>query len=292
MILTLYRGDADKIKEFEFKKTNKWCLLGQGIYLTDSLRVAHSYRTKGGSKTAVHQLFYGAADNRNEALALAFPKFCEVLWVNEHGYRPWYSRVSDKDRKKHEDKCRPIFQKLIEDKEIVAEYTTAPVVTAIRGKYTKPSATIAWQKELEKKHKRYLKVEWEEIPNAGYVTRFEFKEHEFNPQVFNVDKACNDDFFWTLMHDSKVPIGKLGVTLDDYVRLNKGRYVFDAVQEAADRGERKTDLWRKISNIIKPYGFVGYEYNGGVRLGGGYRHRAFCIWDEDFVNEHKVERFK
>lgn len=305
MSLTLYRGDADKIKEFEFKKTNKYCLLGQGIYLTDNLKIANTYRTKGSGITPVHQLFYGQADNRLDALKLAYPKFCGIQWANENKAFPYgYTRLTTAEQKKYEDKYRDLYQKLIEDKEIKVEYTTAPVVTAVRGRFTKPSATIAAQKELEKNHKKYLKVEWEEIPDAGYITRFEFKPEEFNPFVFNVDVACNDEFFWELMYDAKLPIGHAAANMEEYIRANKGVKPFDAVVKRPDPNARQTmkqriarydekAMWRKIANIIKPYGYIGYEYNGGTRLGGGYgRHRAFSIWDEDFVNEHKVQRFK
>lgn len=300
--LTLYRGDADKIKEFEFKKTNKYCLLGQGIYLTDSLRIANTYRTKGTSATSVHHLFHGSAENRLEAFEKGFPTFCERMWVSEHGYgRPYYRSLSDKEQKKHEQKCRPIYQQLIEDKDITAEYTASPVLTS--SKYLKPSQVIAHNKEAMKTAKRWIKVEWTEIPNAGYVTRFEFAEHKFNPAVFNVDKACNDEFFWELMYDEKLLIGSLAETKEEYIRLNKGKKVFDAVNTPVDPDARLTmkmriakrdskSTWRKIGNVLQPYGFVGYEYSGGLRLGGGFHHRAFCIWDEEFVNDHKVQRFK
>lgn len=305
MTLTLYRGDAEKIKEFELKKTNKFCLLGQGIYLTDNLKVANSYRTKGGG-VSKHQLFYGPADNRTQALEMAFEKFCAVKWASENRcFSYGYTRLTPAEQKKCEDKYRGLYRQLVEAKEITAEYTTAPVTTVIRGGTIKPSATIAWQKELDKKHKKYLKVEWEEIPDAGYVTKFEFAPEKFDPFVFNVDKACNDDFFWTLMYEEKLMIGAhYATSLEEYIRLNKGRKVFDAVHiPPPPPGTRVTTkqriarydskaMWRKIANIIKPYGFVGYEYNGGQRLGGGYHHRAFSMWDEDFVNDHKVLRFK
>lgn len=302
-MLTLYRGDADKIKEFEFKKTNKYCLLGQGIYLTDSLSIANTYRTKGSGQMASHQLFYGEAEHRLEAFDKGFPTFCERAWASEHGPYPWYRNVPEKDRKKHEEKCRAHYKELIERKEITAEYVSPPISTLKQSSFIKPSSAIAWRKEQEKKHKRYLKVVWEEIPNAGYVTRFEFREEQFNPTVFNVDKACNDEFFWTLMYEGKLMIGHPADSLEDYIRLNNGRKVFDAVNQPTTPQGRVTmqtrlarydtkATWRKIGNIIKPYGFVGYEYSGGLRLGGKIHHRAFCIWDETFVNDHKVERFK
>lgn len=284
MAVTLYRGDAQKIKEFAFSKTNKNCLVGQGIYLTDSLKIANTYRTKGTYETAVHQLFNGEADNRNEAIEKAFPKFCEHMWHDEYGVCNWYSRVADKDKKRHEDKCRPLFRKLVEEKVITADYTSPPVTTALRSAYIKPSSTIAWEKDMKKKHKRFLKVMWVKHPNVGFVTRFEFDEAKFNPNVFNVDKACNDDFFWTLMFDSGLKIGHQANGLEEYIKHNKGTLVFNAVKERSD--------WKKVSQVLRPYGFIGYEYSGGMRLGGGHSHRAFCIWDEQFVNDHKVERFK
>lgn len=45
--LTLYRGDYTRIRKFAFHKTNRNCFVGQGIYLTDSIEIADTYRTKG-----------------------------------------------------------------------------------------------------------------------------------------------------------------------------------------------------------------------------------------------------
>ncbi len=84
--LTLYRGDFEKISKFKFHKTNRHCLVGRGIYLTDSKEVADSYRTKGMritddycvSKSDV--LFQGETNNKGEALEKAFEKFLSNAW--------------------------------------------------------------------------------------------------------------------------------------------------------------------------------------------------------------------
>ncbi len=31
---------------------------------------------------------------------------------------------------------------------------------------------------------------------------------------------------------------------------------------------------------------------GGVRVGGCGYHRAFSIWDDEYVNKHRVDRFR
>ena len=49
-MIDLYRGDSSKIKEFNLNKTNSYSLLGKGIYLTDTKRVAETYRDKGTNK--------------------------------------------------------------------------------------------------------------------------------------------------------------------------------------------------------------------------------------------------
>jgi len=295
MTLTLYRGDSVKIKQFEFNKTNKWCLLGQGIYLTNSLKVAQTYRTKDAGKSYMHQLFYGECDNRNEAYEKGFGGFCKVLWEKEHG---WCTRYpTGTDQQKFEEKHRNKYRALIEAGEITADYTTRPVLDSGFSYYRNASQRIAKVKEEKKKHKAYIKVVWEEDPNIGYITKFEFEENKFEPFLLNVDVACNDEFFWSLMYDGGVRIGKQGGNMEEYIRANFGRKIFDCVAEGFvdPRGKHhshKQDAWRKIGNILRPYGTIGMEYNGGVRLGGGHTHRAFCIWDEEFVNDHKVERFK
>lgn len=289
MKLTLYRGDSSKIKEFELKKTYKYCLLGQGIYLTDSIKIAQTYRTKGSGEIAIHQLFYGEAANRNDAIEKAFGRFCERLWFKEHGWRPRYP--TGIEAKKYEEKHRAQYDRLVEEKVIVAEYASAPVPVYSSSPYRGVGGAIAMRKDMEKRHKRYLKVEWEENPNAGYMTRFEFDPQQFNPNVFNVDKACNDEFFWTLMYDHDVRIGQDAEGLEGYIRANRGRRVFDAVS-SYEQKRSAAETWMKIARILKPYGYIGYEYNGGLRLGGKIHHRAFSIWDENFVNDHKVERFK
>ena len=45
----LYRGDAAPIDQFDLARTSVNGLLGQGIYLTDSKRIAGDYRGKGAS---------------------------------------------------------------------------------------------------------------------------------------------------------------------------------------------------------------------------------------------------
>lgn len=288
MKLTLYRGDAEKIKEFNFNKTYKECLVGQGIYLTDSLRVANSYRTKGSGQVGFFYIFRGYAYNRNDAYQKAFKVFCNEIWNENHDWRDRYPTDS-KIAKKFEESLKGKYQSLIEDRSIVAEYTQPP--------YFDLNCT---QQKAQLPGTRYMKVSWNKNLDVGYVTRFDFDQKYFDANVFHVDQNSYDESFWSLMYENKVLIGEQADTIEEYISKNRGKNIIHTVSCYRDFNKGKNSyrrsheslLWKNIRSVLEPYGIIGFEYNGGRRLGGRYSHRAFCIWDEDFVNRHKVERFK
>lgn len=280
MIYTLYRGDATNIDEFKFNKTNTYCLVGQGIYLTDKLSIANTYRTKGSGKDAKIEIFSGFASNRLEAYEKGFEHFTKELWCDKVGYFSAYPK-NVKEKNKFLQEARSQFQILIESKRITADYTPLPYGVV------KPS----------KETGKYIKVIWNKDPNFGFVTRFDFDQNYFNASMFHVDNVCRDESFWSMMYENKIEIGTSVETIEEYIKVNKSKSIIQAIdQRYTDFGRKQTEAryktYNKISDILKPFGILGFEYSGGRRLGGGYKHRAFCVWDEDFVNRHKIETFK
>ncbi len=274
--LILYRGDATKIKEFKFKETSKYGLVGQGIYLTNKETIAHSYRTKNTKKTNSEVLFHGQSDNRAAALEEGFYGYCVEKWTEDKGCMTKYP-TDPKQKKRFEDSQRLEYNRLIDKGEIVASYTD--VVGMVQYK--------------SQKVKRSLKVVWTKLHvDIGYVTRFEFEEDHFNKAMFHVDQPCNDPAIWTLFYKAGIILGTPFDNLPDYLKSNVGRIPMPSVLRTGLHARVVRFDWVKLQRTLKPLGYLGFEYNGGMRLGGGYRHRAFCVWDENFVNEHKVERFK
>lgn len=274
--LILYRGDSNKIKEFKYKETNKYCLLGQGIYLTNKESVAHTYRTKGTRESNKEILFSGQSDNRATALEEGFYGYCVEKWVEDKGCMTKYP-TDPKQKKRFEDSQRLEYNRLIDKGEIVASYTD--VVGMVQYK--------------SQKVKRSLKVVWTKLHvDIGYVTRFEFEEDHFNKAMFHVDQPCNDPAIWTLVYKNGMFVGTPYDNLSDYVKQNTGRKVAASTILPGLFGRDTRSNWLKLQRLLRPLGYLGFEYNGGMRLGGGGTHRAFCVWDENFVNEHKVERFK
>ena len=176
--LTLFRGDAEKIKTFDFNKTDKSCAVGQGIYLTNNLKVAQSYRDKGSNKRNVPSvLFQGDAKDRNDAYEKAFEVFVREKIRTEKlvsGSHPLYWKKHEELDKANKallaklmEKFRPEFLRLREEGRVVAEYSGAAVWGA-KSRYLTVTLDV---KEFE----------------VGYITEFQFEEAVFNPTMFKVE---------------------------------------------------------------------------------------------------------
>ena len=273
--LILYRGDAEKIREFDFNKTNKYCLFGQGIYLTNKMRVADSYRTKGGRGSIYsHVLFTGRAKNRNEAFDKGFGLFASDLHHELTG--KWLSRGLGDASPKFVNQAQARYRLLIEEGRIVATYTQAPYT--VRGKYVpvEPMLEVTYDREQP----------------VGYVTKFAFDEQTFTASMIPIDRPIHDTTFWELMYDRKVDIGVPAADRHAFIVINSDRFA-----KAVDFGSTiahndRTAKFRQIRNAIEPYGYRGFEYSGGLHIGGHGQHRAFVVWDDDYVNQHKVERIR
>ncbi|MDD2879733.1 MAG: hypothetical protein PHQ58_04805 [Rhodoferax sp.] len=275
--ITLFRGDAEKVGEFDIKRTSKHSLLGRGVYLTNSKAVAGTYRSKGlySPKGARKILFEGAAKDRKEALELALPHFADDFFPPIPYSYPKPKR--DALRKANIEKARSQFYRMVEEKSIVAEY-----LSSSQGKF--------------------LRVSNFSLPEEGYLTEFHFNRREFNTSVIKVDGYIRDEGFWELMWEHKIPVGLEFTTKEAYCNINSSanfnlsRSLMNRVsshlygeQNLLRSGLNRSVIFTKIRHALEPYGYRGLEYSGGRYLGGNrYTHRAFCMWDDEFVNDHKV----
>lgn len=280
--LILYRGDSQKIDEFRYRKTDKHCLLGKGIYLTDDIKLADTYRTKGlklSSKIklpprASQVLFSGKASCRGEAYEKAFINFCRDQW-RVYGYP--YVHEKDKQYIKFCQQQRPIYNEMMQEGEILSEY----------------------QPGLWRDSTRTLVVKYKNDPNPqsryGFISEFHFDRSYFMRNVIHAEKPYIDQSFWEIMHDAGIKIGKgFDLPKELYARINQPKYSIVQAVDMVVSGTFITDRFRyykQIEEVMKEYGVLGFEYYGGTRT-NGRRHSAFCIWDEDFVNKHKVDVYR
>lgn len=276
-ILTLYRGDSSKIKEFKFNKTNKYCLVGQGIYLTNSKRVAETYRTKFSDTTTEVVLFQGPCPNRSVAKKEGFGMFL-IYQYRKSNPKLWYSEVermlnNNKLPRKFIEQQQGIYENLWETGQITAEYTN-----------------VFPQSEKQ------IKVVYDLNVKVGRITVFDFDADYFNANVFNVDRVMKRDEV-DLIYDEDILGIKDKIDRQEFSHICQHRGFLDLTTYfnycskslSGARRRSSSEFFTKLRDVLNDYGVIGLEYDGGVRLGGGIHHRAFCIWDEDYVNQHKVE---
>lgn len=221
--IRLYRGDATRIEEFSFRKTLKHCLVGQGIYLTDSLKIAESYRIKGSREKYPFDIRV-KTKTKNEAMSLAFTQYCK--------YRKEKEKILEQE-----------FKLKLENNIIQIER---------EGFYM--GRNTEWTFHI------FEKVQ------IGYISVFEFPEPYFTRNCINIDAHYPDK---------------------ELIRIVKENNLWK------DKNIQRLDNihFNKLIPILKDYGIHGFEYKGG-RIGGGIKHRAFSIWDEEFVNSHMINRYK
>ena len=268
-VLDLYRGDATKIDHFDIKKTFKFCLLGRGIYLTDSIEVAESYCDKDAdsNKKSTVQLFHGLAKDRNDAFFKGFQAYCDH--VENYDSKVDGSKMSVKQRFKLEE-------------QLMGRYKLAREEGIVQINYT-PNAYYA----TKAKDQKALEVIYHRREQFGHVSHFQVVKNIFDASVINVDEPVRDPEFWRLMYANRIKVGLEGYCESDYIASNINRLSLAPNEYRRPADTPKPDYFT-MAKVLAPYGIIGLEYRGGTYIGGKGYHRAFCIWDEDFVNQSKV----
>lgn len=272
--IKLYRGDSTKIPEFNVKKTSNGSLLGAGIYLTDSTKVANTYRRKDTDiKYLTVTYERNPIDgkglvpfNRDTVLEDAFGRWLEKKFPNEVGY---CSRIRNKPH---------VVSKALEQYKLThrAQWQDMIGRQKVRATYLGKDTIVV-----------------EEKPDnaVGYTSVFEFFSEEFEPAIIKVDGRLKDQGFIDFAHDQKLfsstprqfDMAK-AIGFDVHAQnLDVPTRMYCYVRDKARDSMRK---------YLQQRGFKGMEYNGGILVGGYGLHRAFCVWDDDWVNYHKTNRYK
>lgn len=275
--ITLYRGDSTKIDEFAFSKTDKRCLVGQGIYLSNNREIAQSYRSKGGhawrrrvsgfdGSLVVYLGTYSdlpdAPVTREIAYKKAYPAFQNAK-LEEYRFRHGWNWMEV--NKKAKEKA---FEAAIQ-----RAYNEGIAENYIRATYSYVSGRKSILVQYYRTHEIVSMNEY-----TGYISSFEFDNMELDANVI-----VNDTFQRTI-YGTNYPIIR-DIFCEALDRTASNLVMGDARNLASALGIP----YSRIRQILMPYGIKGIEYYGGM-VTGGKRHRAFCIWDEDYVNQHKVNR--
>lgn len=272
--IKLYRGDYAKIKEFNVSKTNKRCYVGPGIYLTNDLAVADSYRLKTGKYSRVHGKHIDKTiiissvktENKGVAIEASFSNYFEEIWMVK--YRPNMKVTNDSFEKFKKEAYRQ-YRFDIEENKISFERD-------VRDYYIDNNRSNGG---FKRGAPRYRKEHWincivqnPHFEQIGYISVFEFDRRLIDSSTVKlgmIRRLGINDLFNEIVAENSIEWERMS-TGDPSACLKNAR------------------LARKY---FQPYGYIGIEYPGGTSSGGKF-HRAFCIWDEDLINQHLVSRIR
>lgn len=298
MARILYRGDSVYIEEFLYSRTDRYCLVGRGIYLTSDPLVADTYRTKGldiqtRRKYAAksYELFSGSGLDltRGRALEAAFVAFLKHVWRKKTG-----AEIVESDKRwvMHRINHLGEWERLLMDKSsLTIRDSGVNVFYPQRG--------------------RQISVELIEHPETkvGFISKFAFPNdnNQFENAMFPIYSRLTEPLLWEMFYDAGLFHEDRFKTRAQYVAARIGTVIGDpykprgylgtrpsqatlahrrALMEGAYRVNSKQFL--KVQKVLRDIGYLGFSYPGGVTT-GSTRHHAYSVWDEDFVNKHKVE---
>lgn len=348
-VLKLYRGDSTKIKKFEFSKTSDWCYRGQGIYLTDSLSVAQSYRTKGRSGTVGDPditLATGKFDNQGQAVEHALQNWLSVAYTEEKQSK--YSDLNEAKKRAYRASKLALWEDMLHDKRVTVEKQQAihlagkPVTnykiylasrnpigritsfnfdreTFEKGLVSSDKMFSLWDKDevlLEYLYDlglfmpylngvkftlaQYLYF-YREAKLAKMVAFRRYADDKDNKKVLGIrpGKKATKSYKFTLrdqvqkhrLADNPID-GNAYQKLLAICEIPTGTFNFYCAGSSSDLLAQKYIEIKNLPNwngLIKPLsdiGYHGYEYDGGVNTNNRL-HRAFVIWEEDYINDSK-----
>lgn len=306
-VLTLYRGDTDRVDKFDAKGGNKvWAdmhLYGAGLYLTDTKSVADEYSYNN------HKMVVGTGHDLKSATIDAIYNLSEKEWKEtierikaemreKHGYFTT-SEVSQSDYKSELTKAR----------DALVKKTKADIKAMGLEGFKKPDGTVLLVK-----------------PSNRSVSRFVIPD-EIEQRIFDADASMTDSeleyvgnfLFGNDRHDLRAydPTTreeKNQPTFTDWVRAYKkygARYAwssntiggtgenptFDEVTHGTHGGiTRIYDLNKTNGNVyaklLRDLGYVGLTFKGGIqgtgtgmRGGGSVPHRTYVIYDQNVIDQ-------
>lgn len=293
--LVLYRGDFQKIKEFDFHKTDKYCLVGPGIYLTTDPKVAHSYRHKGCNVyTRKVTILDGRYNTKGEFYKALEKEYCEYMYRQERGLNPLLKLNAEQSSAacvKYRDKF------------LTEQFEGFP---GFNIKMETAGSFVP-----EKYHFSVTSKSDGEQP-IGFLTEFHFDKKYFLSNILNVESRIDtstgeilkeafgaDAFFATrdALTSSSIPyVGNRGL---DFTVVNfvKNFVSPSAANKVVQKKKRnfvfpRPEIWATlIRHLSKEYGVIGFKYQGSLRTNSKL-HSAFSIWDDEYVNAHKVKRHR
>lgn len=318
--ITLYRGDTSKIDQFDISKTDVNALFGAGIYLTSDATVARDYSFARTHDVQAH-IPSDVVESKRELIADYLQEIIrtELEWpkIRDGIQQPFRDRAWQIDREAEDRDAQVEALRSEMTKATVDGYKK--VLQQAKALYKQRSGDFVFTKNTMGQWKM-LKKEWK-----GVITHFDIPTayascclHGDRPltdkaiammrQVIMDMTGEGKRFYMKGMIDFRDDDNN-GTTFDKWVALFKkggARISFGGGEVAGGTGKNpslenimngtlsgyyiRNDAGDALIAGFRNLGYVGIEYDGGIRVGnhvrggGGIEHRAFVFWDDRYIN--------
>lgn len=322
----LYRGDSSKIAQFSTDASTtlvSFLLYGNGIYLTDNPEIAIDYSLKSNKSFGEDQDVFPTREIYISELDLykAYLKHDiekNTTWLDEFNtLKTQYQNnvtmifnndpnlsfderksIKDKEKTNFINKTKPLFAKYLEKAKTKFNQSNLETFKKTTGEWViiKPShVSVVSHFSIPKSYldntfpadSPMNNKEMNFIYNAidsVYKGNGDFRDKDNNLVSFRdwvslyrnegVHRAYSDDKYNPDVIGGEGLNPTLGNVINDTFI---GKHRFD-----------------EIKKIMLDYGYVGINYQGGVRQGsivrggGGVLHTSYVLWDDDYVNSKKI----
>jgi hypothetical protein len=264
----LYRGDSTYIDKFEIGRTNFGSMLGRGIYLTDNIYVAESYRKKGGNSGSRYydDLLCSHYDDALKMNKTLLNKCFESFWkrLDKDGN---FTTIRDSNLQLGIDEARKIWEDY--KKHLIIEKNISV------DKYD---------------------IRLPMLPKDGYISTFKFPAHEL--LAYTLPYADNHKIGKDLA-EKIVALSNADATeiiaaavnkhiLLNIIMLKHKKPWKEYLIEALAAKQLDIISGKHLAHLVTlKLGYLGWRYDGGKMLGGD-PHNAFSLHDDDFVNYFRV----
>ena len=274
----LYRGDSQKIKNLSTGKGDAGALFGQGIYLTDNRRVANDYMAKGNSNDVLLRYSGSAKTTRDEVVQLFIRR----------NLAPYVDAQGNKIASFMGEEL-PAF---VDNPERVARLAHAAEIWK-----TQYEPTTEVRKQLDNTWVIRKKQ------HGGVVSVFEIPQTLLD-QCLNAEAECPHEVA-EVLHNNLVACGDRDTARDLWHAFEHGM-PDPETGEVVDEGWAPSfrQLWTSLNGFcplrvdaepqikfrrdLKALGYRGIKYQGGMTMGGGYKHWAYVFWDDNLIRKYQI----
>lgn len=277
----LYRGDSTKIDKFDVGKTSLFGLFGHGIYLTDNKRVAGDYVSKADKGDVIFTL--SGARTKKDVLDY------------------WLRRQAAKFDADGNDRSKEVAY-WTKDVPYSDGTDWAMVLPRLEGeRQARFNAAKAKWLRMSKEYEVRIKLDGTGViqrkpgKGQGVITAFFIPESYLRSTLVAdepIDSRVLQTITWALQKHGD---GATARDIQNHIRMRERegedtsfRDVFTGI--TAD-SPLKHDMAAQVEfrDALESQGYVGINYLGGVSMGGGYKHRAYVLWDDRKVNKWRAD---